>query len=105
MRAFRRDARLRALLLLLLLGVTPLAGLDHERAAQSSDQVDPIAVPAPPNTLDPSGTGVLARAGCVLCGAAFLAAGGTTILGVAVAAVVFPELAAACGATCAYAFG
>mgnify|MGYP001818983662 FL=1 len=105
MRIFRRSARLRSLLLLLfLMAAAPLAGLDRESAVDGSGRVETATVGVPANAADPIGTGVKARIGCLLCASAFLAAGGTSILGVAVTALAFPELAAACGVTCAYAF-
>lgn len=106
MRILRTGLRPRALLLmlLLLLSATPFEGVVRGAVAQGTEQIDATPVPSPVSATDPSGTGPWERAGCLLCAGAFLAAGGTTILGVAVTALAFPELAAACGLTCANAF-
>lgn len=105
MPAYRRGIRVRSLLLLLLLGATPATGLVQESAPQGRVAPEVSTVPSPSGPAEPVGSGIWERAGCILCASAFLAAGGTSILGVAVTAIAFPELAAACGLTCAYAFG
>lgn len=105
MRTFRRGSRRRSLLLLLFLGATPLTGMVGESQGDAEPGVEVLSVAPATDPGDPTGTGVWERAGCILCAAGFLAAGGTSILGVAVTAIALPELAAACGMTCAYAFG
>jgi hypothetical protein len=106
MRLHQRALHLRALLLLLLLSAAPLSALAHGTVARGAPEPDPVAAAAPLATpADPSGAGPWARGACLLCAASFVMVGGTSILGLAAAALALPEFAAACGATCAYAFG
>lgn len=104
MRATYRNPRTRSVLILLLLALAPLAGLAQEPTRTVNAQAESLAGSPSTELVDPSGAGVRARIGCMLCAGALLGVGGTSLLGVAVAALTFPELAGACGLTCAYAF-
>lgn len=104
MRTTCRNLRMRSVLLLLLLALAPLAALAQEPTSTGSPQVESLAEAPSTEVVDPSGTGVRARIGCMLCAGALLGVGGTSLIGVAIAALTFPELAGACGLTCAYAF-
>lgn len=108
MRLHPRGLHLRALLLLLLLSATPLTALAHGTVTGGAPEPDPVAAAATAPLaipVDPAGSGPWARGACLLCAASFVMVGGTSILGLAAAALALPEFAAACGATCAYAFG
>ena len=104
----RRGLRVRALLMLLLLGVTPASALARGSVAQGAPDLD-VAVAVSTRSsdvpMDPSGSGAWERAACLACAAGFVMLGGTSILGLAAAILTMPEFAAGCGATCAYAFG
>lgn len=106
MRFPRRGLHLRALVMLLLLGATPLSALAHGVTTPGTPEVARVEADAAslPTPADPSGTGRWSRGACLLCAASLVMVGGTSVLGLAAAALALPEYAAACGATCAYAF-
>ena len=104
MTILRRGSRLRPLLLLLLLAATPVTGLAQGSFLTPAPEAGSTVVVPGPLPPEPVGSGVLERAACVACAAGFLMVGGTSILGAAAAVLAFPEFAAACGLTCAYAF-
>jgi hypothetical protein len=90
--------------MLLLLGLTPVAALAEGSVVQPGPEADSGTVPLDQVATDPAGSGVWERAACAACSAGFLMLGGTSIIGAAAAVLAFPEFAAACGLTCAYAF-
>lgn len=104
MRILRRASRLRPFLLLFLLGVTPVTALAEGAVREPGPEADPAALTPSEVVAEPNGSGIWERAACVACASGFLMVGGTSIIGAAAAVLAFPELAAACGLTCAYAF-
>ncbi len=80
---------------LLLMGAAPVA---HPAAVPAAQ---PAAVASASQVV---GSGWLATATCVGCAAGFLAAGGTSLVGLAILIGTNPELATACAGACALAF-
>jgi hypothetical protein len=90
-----------SLALLLVLTVTT-AGFGFVPAPTSSMDLHPV--PVEMTSTEVSGQGILAKLGCLGCAGVILGVGGTSVIGVAITAVAFPELIAVCGAGCILAF-
>jgi hypothetical protein len=92
------------LLALLVVRVVPATAATPSAPAPAAAAVSSTATPPSAPAEAVVGEGFWAKLGCVGCAAAILAAGGTSLVGLAIIAGLYPEAVAGCAVGCIAAF-